>query len=248
MTTEKKDKEQKEKTTPKKKAIKLPSIDVKEMSENGLHLGHQTSKLHPKMSSYIVGIRNTIHIIDLEKTAEKLKEALEFIGELYANGEKMLFVGTKPPIKEEVKKAAIECQSPYVSERWLGGIFTNFEVIKKRIDQYKKLVEEKEKGEFEKMTKKEKAKTEEKLEKMRAKFEGIKDMTGLPEAVFVVGADNEKTCLKEAKLKGVKVIAITDTNINPDEIDVPIPANDDSLSSIRYILGKVIETIKNNKK
>ncbi len=236
MTTE-------NKTEKKPKENKL-DFDVKEMADNGLHLGHQTSKLHPKMSKYIVGIRNTIHIIDLEKTAEKLKEALIFISETYADGEKMLFVGTKPPIREEVKKAATECGSPYVNERWLGGIFTNFDVISKRIGEYKKLLEEKEKGNFDKMTKKEKAKAEKKFEKMKAKFDGIKEMAKIPSAVFVVGADREKTCIKEAKLRGVKVIAVADTNINPEEIDFPIPANDDSIASVRYILEKVVQAAK----
>jgi small subunit ribosomal protein S2 len=223
-------------------------IDTKEMMEAGVHLGHRTSKLHPKMGKFILGIRNTVHVIDLKKTAEHLEKALEFLQQLSKTGGTLLLVGTKPPLRNLVEKIAKDCNLPYVTERWLGGTFTNFEVISKRAKYFKELQRKKEAGELEKYTKKERQKFEKELQDLQTKFEGIKDMEKLPEAVFLCDIIKDKLALKEAKMKGIKTIAIVDTNADPTLVDYPIPANDDAISSVKYILEKVKEVIKKTKK
>ncbi|MBU2579046.1 30S ribosomal protein S2 [Patescibacteria group bacterium] len=214
------------------------------MTEKGLHLGHQTAKLNPKMSVYIVGIRNTIHIINLEKTAVCLEKALKFISELTKEKGTMLMVGTKAPLKKLIQETAIRCNLPYIVERWLGGIFTNFKVVSERTKYYGDLVDQKQKGEFEKFIKKEKIRKEKQLVKMGKKFEGIKNLEKMPEAIFICDINKDKLALKEAKMKGVKVVAIVDTNVNPSLVDFPIPASDDSILSVKYILDKIEEAIK----
>lgn len=223
-------------------------IDINKMMEVGVHLGHRTSKLHPKMEDFILGVRNTVHIIDLEKTAEYLEKALRFISELMSRGETLLLVGTKVPLRSLVRETAKDCELPYVSERWLGGTFTNFETISERVKYFKELRDKKNKGELEKYTKKERLEIEKELEGLGKKFEGIKDMEKLPDAVFICSLVEDKLCLKEAKAKGIKVVAIVDTNADPSLVDYPIPANDDAISSVRYILEKVTDAIKKSKK
>ncbi|MCL5011256.1 MAG: 30S ribosomal protein S2 [Patescibacteria group bacterium] len=223
-------------------------IDVQEMIACGLHLGHRTSKLNPKMSEFVLGIKNTVHIFDLDKSALLLGAALEFIAQTMKNNGNILVVGTKPPLKELVKSAAKECGLSYVVERWLGGAFTNFEVIAKRAQRYKNLLYQKESGEFEKYTKKERIKIEKELQKMGKKFEGLADLTKMPEAVFVCDSVRDKLVLKEAKMKKIKTIAIVDTNADPSLVDYPIPVNDDAISSVKYVLDKVKETVLKNKK
>lgn len=218
-----------------------------EMLQAGLHFGHKTSKVHPKMMPYISGVKNTVHIIDTEKITEKFKEALKFIQDLILQGGRILFVGTKIQARELTKNTAIECGQPYVVNRWLGGTFTNFEVLKKRIEYFKDLEKKKAAGELEKYTKKEKSKIDESLRDFETKFGGIKEMEKLPEAIFVLGIKKDALAVKEAKEKGVKVVAISDTNCDPTFLDYPIPANDDALSSIKYILEKVKEAIDNAK-
>lgn len=223
-------------------------IDFEEMLEAGLHFGHRASRCHPRMKSYLFGVRNTIHIIDLEKTAQKLEEALNFIQKLISEEKTLMVVGTKIQAKELVKKIAEDCDLPYVSERWIGGTFTNFEVIKKRIDYFKDLERKKAEKEFEKYTKKEKMRIDEELNDFEIKFGGIKNLEKIPEAIFILDMRKDKVAIKEAKKKGIKVVAIADTNVDPDLVDYPIPANDDSISSIKYILDKVAEAIKKSKK
>ncbi|MFH1714113.1 MAG: 30S ribosomal protein S2 [Candidatus Nealsonbacteria bacterium] len=230
--------ETKEKT--KKLDLKLDPAD---MMQAGLHFGHKTSKIHPKIKPYLFGARNGVHIFDLEKTAEKLKEALEFIQKIISEEKVLLFVGTKVQIKELVKKAAIECGLPYISERWLGGTFTNFDIIKKRVDYLKELEEEKASGEQEKYTKKERIKINSEIEVLKLKFEGLKDLKSLPQAVFVADMKKDTLAIREAKVKGIKVIAIVDTNLDPTLADFPIPANDDAVNSVSYILEKIKETV-----
>ncbi len=222
------------------KEIKL---EIKDMAKAGLHFGHKTSKLHPKMLDYIFGVRNTIHIIDLNKTKEKLKEALDFIQKLVKEKKVILIVGTKIQLKELVREFATQFNFPYVNYRWLGGTFTNFEVIKKRVEQFKELEEKKEKGEFEKYTKKEKMLFERKLLKLKEKFEGLKNLEKLPDAVLILDMEKEKLAVKEARKKGIKIIAISHTNTDPTLADFPIPANDDAVSSVKYILEKIKEAI-----
>lgn len=222
-------------------------IDVEEMAQAGVHFGHKASKVHPKIKPYLFGARNAVHVFDLEKTAEKLKEALVFIQQLIAEEKTLLLVGTKVQIRELVKEFAKECSLPFVSERWLGGTFTNFETIKKRIDYFKDLEVKKTSGELEKYTKKERAMMDRELHNLEIKVGGIKELTKIPDAVFVL--DMQKDCLavKEAARKGVKVIAITDTNCDPTLADYSIPANDDAISSVKYILDKAKKAILDKK-
>lgn len=231
----------------KKSKIEEVKIDVDEMLSCGLGVGHTVSRLHPKMKAYTSGIKNNTNVIDLEKTAKEFSKALKFISNLIADNKKIIFVGTKIQMKELVKKAAQDCDVPYVTERWLGGIFTNFETISKRVEYFKDMEKKKASGEFNKYTKKERLKIDKELESLRVKFEGIKNMTKLPEAVFISDLKKDITCAREAKRKGIFIIAIADTNIDPDFADYLIPANDDAMSSVKYILDKVSETIKNSK-
>lgn len=223
-------------------------FDPEEMIRAGLHFGHRTTRLHPKMKPYLLGVRNTVHIIDTKKTAEKLKEALSFLQQLISENKILLFIGTKIQHQELVKNLAEEFGFPYVVERWLGGTFTNFEVIKKRAEYLKEIEKKKESGEWEKYTKKEKRKMEKDYQSMKIKFEGIKNLERLPEAIFVLDMKKDKLAVKEAREKGVKVIAICDTNVDPTLADFPIPANDDAISAVKYILDKVKEVIQKTKK
>ena len=195
-------------------------IDIEEMAQLGVYFGHRTSRVHPKMKPYLFGARNGVHIIDLEKTAEKLKEALNFIQQLISENKVLLLVGTKIQAKDLVKSTAEECGLPYVSKRWLGGTFTNFETIKKRIDYFKSLEKKKTEGEFEKYTKKERADIDKELRDLELKVGGIKNLIQLPEAIFVLDMKKDGLAIKEAKRKGVKVIALADTNSDPTLADI----------------------------
>jgi small subunit ribosomal protein S2 len=238
--------ETKEKTTSKLKKDDF-KLDLEEMAQAGLHFGHRTSRVHPKTKPYLYGVRNTIHLFDLEKTKEKLKEALRFIKEIIAEDKVLLVIGTKVQIKDLVKKTAEECGLPYVNERWLGGTFTNFDTIKKRIDYYKDLERKRKEGELEKYTKKEKAKFDQELKNLEIKFEGIKNLENLPDTILVLDMKKDDLAVKEAKMKGVKIVGIADTNVDPTLADYPIPANDDAIPSVKYILEKVAEAIKKSK-
>jgi small subunit ribosomal protein S2 len=219
------------------------NIDIEEMAKVGLHFGHKKSKINPKMEPYLYGVRNGIHIIDLDETKKKLLEALLFIKELIAENKIILIVGTKIQVKELVKNFATECSLPYVSERWVGGTFTNFEVIKKRINYFKDLEEKKNKGELEKYTKKEILGIEKDLQEFNRKFGGIKNLDRLPDAIFVLGIENDALAVKEAGEKNIKIIGISDTNADPTLADFFIPANDDAVSAVKYILDKVKKVI-----
>lgn len=222
-------------------------LDLEEMAQAGLHFGHKTSKIHPGMNPYLFGARNGVHLINLEKTEEKFKEALNFIKELISEDKILLFVGTKVQVKDAVKNTAEECGMPYVIERWLGGTFSNFDIIKKRIEYFKDLESQKNQGELEKYTKKEKVQIDKELSILQLKFGGIKGLTRLPDAIFVTDIKKDYLALKEARDKGVKVVAISDTNVDPSLADYPIPANDDAISSVKYILDKVKDVIINTK-
>ena len=228
----------------KKKAKKENfNIDLEEMAKAGLQFGHRISRRHPKMAPFLAGERNTIHIIDLKKTAKKLREALKFIQELIADNKILLFVGTKVQIKNLIKDIATQCGMPYVAERWLGGTFTNFETISKRIEYFKDLEKKRTEGVFENYTKKEQAKIDQELRDLEEKFGGLKNLQSLPDAIFVADMKKDETAVREAKKKGVKIIAIAHTNVDPTLADFPIPANDDAISSVNYILEKVKEVI-----
>jgi len=215
------------------------TIDTQDMAEAGMHLGHRTSKLNPKMGEFVVGIKNTVHVIDLEKTATYLKKALDFIEEVSKNKQVLMLVGAKPPLKRLVKAIAEEMQVPYVTERWLGGTLTNFDILSKRSLYLKTLESEKESGQFEKYTKKEQLKKEKELVDLSNKFGGVKNMSKTPDAVFICDIVKDDLALKEATAKGIKTIAIVDTNGDPSSVDFPIPANDDAITSVKYILERV---------
>jgi len=224
------------------------NLDLEEMAKAGMHFGHKTSKLHPKMEPYLYGVRNTIHIIDLEKTKEEFAQALEFIKNLISENKILLVVGTKIQVKELVKNFAIDCGLSYINERWLGGTFTNFEAMKKRLDYFKDLEKKRMGGELEKYTKKERAKIDQELRDLEIKFGGIKNLEKLPDAIFVLDMKKDDLAIKEARIKLIKVIAISDTNTDPTLVDYPIPANDDAISSVKYILDKMAEVILKAKK
>ncbi|MFH1036457.1 MAG: 30S ribosomal protein S2 [Patescibacteria group bacterium] len=218
-------------------------LDVEAMTEAGLQFGHRTSKVNPKMRPYFSGVRSGIHIIDLEQTLVKFAEALRFIQKLITENKVLLIVGTKIQAGDLVKEVAKECGLPYVSERWIGGTFTNFETILKRTTSFKDLENKKATGELEKYTKKERAQFDKKIQDMETKFGGIKNLTKLPDAIFVLDMKKDAAAVKEARAKGVKVIGIAHTNVDPTLADFAIPANDDSVPSVKYILEKTKEAI-----
>jgi len=222
-------------------------ISIDEMTEAGVNLGHKVSKLHPKMKQYVSGIKNNVHTFDLEKTALELQKALNFVSKLVSEGKQIVFVGTKIQLKGIVKSAAEECGVGYVTERWLGGTFTNFETISKRVEYYKELEKKKATGELEKYTKKERLNFDRELASLKTKFEGIKNMSKLPDAVFIFDLSKDDICAKEAVIKKMKIVAVADSNVNPEIADYAIPANDDAISSISYIIDKVTEVILNAK-
>ena len=223
-------------------------LSVEEMEAAGVNFGHKVSKLHPKMKQYVSGIKNNVQIFDLEKTADELAKALSFISKTVSDGKSIVFVGTKIQLRALVQAGAEECGVPYVTERWLGGTFTNFETIQKRVNYFKDLERKRGAGELEKYTKRERLDFDREIAILKTKFEGVRNMSKLPDAVLIFGLDKDLTCAKEAKRKGIKIIAIVDTNVNPDIVDYPIPANDDAISSIRYIIDKVKEVVLSSKK
>ena len=243
MSKEKKNK----KEEGKKKKKEEFSIDSEQMTRAGLHFGHKVSVVHPKMKPYIFGARNGVHIIDLEKTLDKFKKTLEFIKKIISEDKVLLFVGTKIQLKDLTEDIALKCGLPYVKERWLGGTLTNFGTIKKRIDYFKELEEKKKKGEFKKYTKKEQSKIDKELRDLEIKFGGIKKLEKIPDVIFVLDMKNDALAVKEARSKGVVVVGIVDTNVDPGLADYLIPANDDAISSVGYILEKVKEAILKSK-
>ncbi len=223
------------------------NLNVEEMEAAGVIFGHKVSKLHPKMKQYVSGVKNGVHLFDLEKTSKEFTKALDFISKQVSDGKMVVFVGTKIQLGAIVQKAAEECGFPYVTERWLGGTFTNFETIQKRVSYFKELERKKEAGELIKYTKKERLLFDRELASLKTKFEGIRNMSKLPDAVVIFGLDKDMTCAKEAKRKGIKIAAVTDTNVDPDTADYPIPGNDDAIMSVRYILDRIKEVVLNSK-
>jgi small subunit ribosomal protein S2 len=219
------------------------NLNIDAMMDAGLHFGHRASKVNPKMKPYISGVRNGVHIIDLNKTVEKLDETLKFIQKAIMENKVFLIVGTKIQVADMTKELANDCGLLYVSERWLGGTFTNFETISKRINGFKDLENKKASGELDKYTKKERAQFDKKLKDMEIKFGGIKNMTKIPDIIFILDMKKDAAAVKEARAKGVKVIGIAHTNVDPTIVDYFIPANDDSASSVKYILEKTKEAI-----
>ena len=220
---------------------------IKQLLEAGAHFGHQTGRWHPRMKSYIFTKRNGIHIIDLEQTAAMLDKSCEYVKELVASAGTILFVGTKKQAQESVVEEAQRCGMPYIDQRWLGGMLTNFATIQARIDHLVRLEDQQSRGEFGRLTKKEIMKISEEIEKLNTQMGGIKEMTSLPNALFLVDPTKEGIALAEAKRMGIPAVAIVDTNCNPDVIDYPIPANDDAIRAIRLICGKIADAVLEGK-
>ncbi|MCB9798433.1 30S ribosomal protein S2 [Candidatus Nomurabacteria bacterium] len=225
--------------------MQVPTIV--EMLQAGVHFGHQTSRWHPKMKPFIFTQRNGVHVIDLEKTQAQLEETLAAIKGLASDGKTILFVSTKPQAREIVKKAASDCGMPYLVDRWIGGMLTNFSEIKKLIDNYNMLTEQRESGELEKYTKKEQLEIAKNLEKMSSYIGGLVDLKKLPDAIFIPALQREKTAVVEANKVGVPIIGIADTNANPDKADYIIPANDDAVKAIDMMVGLVRDAISEGK-
>lgn len=227
----------------------MPQIpELQELLKAGLHFGHQTSRWHPKMKPYIFTARNNIHIIDLEKTTEKLAQALNFIAEIAKDNGTILFLGTKPQAQEIIKKAAQSVSMPYIIHRWIGGMLTNFSHIKRVIEKYNNLKSKKESGELVKYTKKEQSLFDKEIERLELMVGGLSQLKKLPDAIFLVDVKHEATAVVEANKKKVSVVAVCDTNSNPESVAYPIPANDDGLKSIELIANLVAKTIDEAKK
>jgi small subunit ribosomal protein S2 len=219
-------------------------ISMMNMLKAGVHFGHKKAKKHPKMNQYIYTVRNSINIIDLGKTMTKLNEALGFVKEVASKGGVILFVGTKKQAKKTIKEEAEKCGMPYVSERWLGGTFTNFEKISGSIKRLEKMVAEKESGELEKKyNKKERLEIDREIIRIEKKFGGIKTMKKLPEAVFVIDTKEEETAILESNAKNISIIAILDTNADPSLVDYPIPSNDDAVGAIKLMAKAVADAV-----
>ncbi|XOB40772.1 MAG: 30S ribosomal protein S2 [Candidatus Nealsonbacteria bacterium] len=222
-------------------------LDVKEMAKAGLHFGHSSSKTHPKMKPFIHGTRNTVNLIDLDKTKKNFEKVLEIVKKMVSESKKLLIIGTKVQAKKLVEDFAAENEISYVSERWLGGTISNFKVIKKRIDYYNDLEDKKEKGELAKYTKKERGQIDLELERLKKKFEGIRNMERLPDAIFVLDITKDSLAVKEAGENGIITIGVCDVNADPSSIDWVIPANDDSVSAIKYVLNKLSLAVEKGK-
>jgi small subunit ribosomal protein S2 len=206
---------------------------MRQMLEAGVHFGHQTRYWNPKMAPFIFGQRNKIHIVNLEKSLPLYNEAMNFIGSLAANGGKIMFVGTKRSAGDTVKEEAERCNMPYVNHRWLGGMLTNFQTIRQSIKRLKELETMFEDGTIERFSKKEGLGLRRELEKLERSLGGIKDMNGIPDAMFVIDVGHEKIALAEAKKLGIPVIGVVDTNNDPSRVDYVIPGNDDSIRAIQ---------------
>ena len=210
-------------------------VAMKQLLEAGVHFGHQTRRWDPKMAEYIFQARNGIHIIDLQKTSKKLDEAYSFVKEQAEEGKTVLFVGTKKQAQECMKEAALKCGMFYVDQRWLGGMLTNFGTIQKRIQRLKDLEKMSEDGTFEILPKKEVILLKKEMEKLERNLGGIKDMNELPGVIFLVDHKKEKIAILEAKKLGIPVVGLVDTNCNPEELDYPIPGNDDAIRAVKLI-------------
>ena len=218
-------------------------VSMKQLLEAGVHFGHQTRRWNPKMATYIFTERNGIYIIDLQKTVKKLEEAYNFVREISAEGKNVLFVGTKKQAQESVKEEDLRAGAYYVNARWLGGMLTNFTTIRTRINRLNQLKKMAEDGTFELLPKKEVIKLNLEIEKLEKFLGGIKDMKDFPGALFIVDPRKEKIAVSEAKKLGIPVVAIVDTNCDPDEIDYVIPGNDDAIRAVKLIAGAMANAI-----
>lgn len=218
-------------------------VSMKSLLEAGVHFGHQTRRWNPKMKPYIFTERNGIHIIDLSKTVKLIEQAYAKVREVAADGGKILFVGTKKQAQDTIESAAKNCNMFYVNQRWLGGMLTNFQTIKKSIKRLEELKAMAEDGTYDRLPKKEVASLEHEAERLERFLGGIKDMNGLPDLMFVVDPKKEAIAINEAKKLNIPVIAILDTNADPEEVDFPIPGNDDAIRSVKLITGIMAEAV-----
>lgn len=218
-------------------------ISMKKLLEAGVHFGHQTRRWNPKMAEYIFTERNGIYIIDLQKTSDKVDEAYNFVKEVVSSGEEVLFVGTKKQAQESTKSEAARCGMHFVSQRWLGGMLTNYQTIRKRIDRLNELKRMEEDGTFALLTKKEVIKLKGEAERLEKFLGGIKNMEKLPGALFIVDPRKERIAVQEAKILGIPVVAIVDTNCDPDEVDYVIPGNDDAIRAVKLLTATIADAI-----
>jgi len=221
---------------------KLPTI--LELLQAGVHFGHQASRWHPKMKPYIFGTRNGIHVINLEQTLVKLGQALDYVRDTTARGGVILFLGTKRQAREIVKACALDCGMPYVSGRWLGGTLTNYNEVIRLVRHFNDLKTQQASGALAKYTKKEQANFAKEIEDLENKVGGIKNITRPPDAIFVIDVKKEKTAVAEAKTRKIPIIALTDTNVNPEDVAYPIPSNDDAVKTIELMTKLVAEAVK----
>ena len=219
----------------------MADISLEKMLQAGVHFGHQTKYWNPKMEQYIFGVRNKIHIINLEHTVEMIKPALKFIEGVAAKNNKILFVGTKRTATNIIKNEAIRCSMPYVNERWLGGMLTNYKTIRSSITRLENLLRQKEDGTFNKLTKKEGLKIQRDIDRLEKSIGGVTEMGGLPDALFIIDVKRESIAVSEASKMGIPIVGIVDSNSNPEGLDYVIPGNDDSIRSIALFTEAVAD-------
>ena len=227
--------------------MSLPEV-IKDLLENGVHFGHLSKHWNPKMQKFIFGKKKNVYIIDLERTAQKLAEAQEFIKQTAARGGKILFVTTKRQLRDLVKELAESCDMPYINERWIGGFLTNFSTIRSRINKYLDLIDKRDTGKFEKMLKKEVVRLNRQIEKMEKIYSGVTKLESYPGCVLVIDPTKEVSCVREAQKLSIPIIGLIDTDGDPDVIDYPVPGNDDAIKSVRYIVSSLVEAIKEGQK
>lgn len=221
----------------------MPVVSMKQLLEAGVHFGHQTRRWNPKMAQYIFTERNGIYIIDLQKTVKKVDEAYNFVKQVASENGSILFVGTKKQAQDAIREEASRCGMFFVAERWLGGMLTNYRTIKSRIDRLRKIERMQEEGTLDALPKKEAAQYMKEKERLERFLGGIKDMKGLPAALFVVDPRKEKIAIAEARRLKIPIVAIVDTNCDPDEVDYVIPGNDDAIRAVRLLAGKMADAV-----
>ncbi len=219
------------------------AVTMRQMLEAGVHFGHQTRFWNPKMAQYIFGHRNKIHIINLEKTLVMYQDAMQYVRQLSANKGNILFVGTKRQARDIIREEAIRCESPYVDQRWLGGMLTNFKTMKQSIKRLQEMEMMAQDGTLEKLSKKEALNIQRELEKLNRSLGGVKDMKGIPDAMFVIDVGYQKGAITEANKLGIPIVGVVDTNHNPDRVDYVIPGNDDSSQAIRLYARGVADAV-----
>ena len=232
-----------ETAAPAQTASLVPTVSIKELLEAGVHFGHQTKRWNPKMKDYIFGERNGIYIVDLQKTHRLLQDALAFAQELASTGRTLLFVGTKRQAQEAVAEEAKRCGMPYVNERWLGGLLTNFVTVRKSLDRVRELEMMLADAAKDRLTKREVARLDKERTKLERNLQGIRAMKNVPDAIFVIDTRKEAIAVKEARKLKIPVVGIVDTNCDPDEVDYVVPGNDDALRAIKLFAGRLADAV-----